>query len=190
MGFEKKKSMEIKTAPEYKTIDEILTLWKYFREDVKICLNKTPDSVFTTVPEPGRWSISEVGEHLYLTQWNIARTAPIILGKKFGSDTDEQANLDYEKMLKYFFKPTGVKNPESVAPLSKYGKQELFDLLDKAEKKLDTVLKGKEKADLQKRGLEHPYFGLLNLFNFIWVMALHENSHLVALKERTAQYSR
>lgn len=53
-------------------------------------------------------------------------------------------------------------------------------------KKLEEVTKTRTKEDLQKRGMEHPYFGVLNMFNFLWVLALHEHSHLVAVRERVS----
>lgn len=175
--------MELKLATEIDTPQELLAIWNEFRREVKSLLESVSNEKFLERPS-NRWSLSEVGEHLYLSQMNIARTLPIVLAKKFGEDTDEQESLDYEKMRNYFLKPTGVKNPESVAPTHIYSKEEVFSLLDKSQKKLENVLENKTKSELQKRGMEHPFFGLLNMFNFLWVLCLHEHSHLVAIRER------
>lgn len=176
--------MELKTAEEFKSTEELFEYWKSFRAEVKEVLKRIPADKFTISP-PGRWSISEVAEHLYLTQYNISRTIPIVYAGKFGFETDEQKFLHYEKIRDYFFRPSGVKNPDAVAPLNKYSLEQILLLLDEAELKMEKSLKNKEKSALQKRGFTHPYFGILNLFNFLWVMSLHEHSHLVALKERS-----
>jgi hypothetical protein len=175
--------MELKLANEFDSPSGILELWKGFRKEVIELLQNVSEESLCFRPE-GRWSLSEVAEHLYLSQLNVARPVPIVLAGKFGQDTDEQPDLQYQKIRDTFYKPTGVKNPTAVAPLNNYKFSELLPFLQKSEKKLEDALKGKTKTELQKRGMPHPILGVLNLFNFIWVMALHEHSHLVAIRER------
>lgn len=174
-------------ATELQSSLDILNIWTGFRKDVLDCLKKTPADKFNQRPETG-WSISEIGEHLYLTEWSFARSVPIAVGGKFGSDTDAQENLNYREMRAGLTKPRGFKNPDTVSPLSNYTLEQLLPLLEKSHKKLEEVLSKFSKADLQKRGYEHPAFGLLNLFNYSWVLALHEGAHLVALKQKTSGY--
>ncbi|MCB1178846.1 MAG: DinB family protein, partial [Leptospiraceae bacterium] len=173
--------MNFALAKDMKSPQEIVELWKAIRIETISWLNKVPDDKFQERPT-NRWSISEVAEHLYLSQWTTARPLPIILAGKFGEDVGPQPNLEYEKIRETFSKPSGVKNPEVVNPLNNYSKEEIFALLEKSEKKMEDALKGKKREDLEKRGIPHPFFGLLNNFNFFWVMALHEYSHLVAIK--------
>jgi hypothetical protein len=177
--------MEIKIAKDMKSPMEIAELWKHFRLETVELLKKVPADKFRERPE-NRWSIAELGEHLYLSQWTVARPLPIILVGKVGENVGSQPDLDYVKIKSYFSAPSGVKNPEAVQPLNNYTLEELLPLLKKSEDKLWEVLEGKTKEDLEKRGLKHPYFGLLNMFNFSWVMCLHEYSHIVALRERVA----
>lgn len=150
---------------------------------------KTPADEFTKSPEEGRWSISEVGEHLYITEWNIARSVPIIMSGRgnalFAGYTKEP---DYRMIKVTLMKPSGVKNPPSVSPLHKYSFEELLPLLNKAESKLEESINKYSKEELMKYKMEHPYFGDLHIFDFIWVMGMHENSHLAALKKRTQDY--
>ncbi len=175
--------MQLKLPTEFQSPKEIVSMWNEFRNEVKTLLSSITEKQLLEKPT-GRWSLSEVGEHLYLSQMNLARSIPIVLVGKFGESTNEQRDLDYEKIQSYFLKPSGVKNPDSVTPLNQYLQKELFDLLDKSQKKLEDVTKNRTKEELQKRGMEHPYFGVLNLFNFLWVMGLHEYSHLVAIRTR------
>jgi hypothetical protein len=181
--------MKTKLPPEIDSIDEILGIWKANREMALESLESVTPSELTMRPEGG-WSLSEVGEHLYMTQWNVGRMIPGLLAGKFGSPTGEQLDLDFRKMRVGLARPTGFKNPENLAPLHNYSLEDLRPLLEKSEKKLFEAVQGKPKADLQKRGVEHPAFGLLNLFNFLWVMALHEGLHAFAIKERVSRLKR
>jgi hypothetical protein len=181
--------MDIKYPTECSDSKEVFSIWKNFRKEVIACLQKTPADEFTKSPEEGRWSISEVGEHLYITEWNIARSVPIIMSGRgnalFGGYTKEP---DYRMIKATLMKPSGVKNPTSVSPLHKYSFEELLPLLNKAESKLEESINKYSKEELMKYKMEHPFFGDLHLFDFIWVMGMHENSHLAALKKRTQDY--
>ncbi|MCB1141344.1 MAG: DinB family protein [Leptospiraceae bacterium] len=176
--------MKKKTPTEMAHPDEIVEIWQTNRKQILEILDSISDEDLLKEPEGGGWSISEVLEHIYLSQWNIVRSVPVVLNKKFGMDTDEQPDLDYRKMAIGLSRPSGFKNPEVVAPLNKFKKDELKALLEKSEKKMLDVLKNKTKEDLTKRGMEHPAFGTLNLFNYLWVMSLHEGLHLYAIKKR------
>lgn len=181
--------MDFKLPTDCNTPTEVFSMWKHFRQEVIACLKKTPASEFTKSPEEGRWSISEVGEHLYLTQWNIARAVPVILsGRGNALFTGYETVPDYRKIQVTLLKPSGVKHPPAVAPLSKYSIEELLPLLNKAEAKLEETIQKNTKETLMKYKMAHPYFGDLHIFDFIWVMGMHENSHLSALQTRTKEF--
>lgn len=179
--------MITKIAPEYESSKEVMDLWKGFRKEVIDCLRDVPTDELIKSPE-GIWSLSEVAEHLYITQWNIARSVPTVMSGRgnsvFNGYTKEP---DYRMIRLSLSKPSGVKNPDSVAPLNKYSFAELLPLLNKAESKLEDSTNKYSKADLMKYKMEHPYFGDLHLFDFLWVMSWHEHSHLYAIKKRTKE---
>ncbi len=178
--------MKTKLPPEIDSIEEILDIWKSNRKIALEFLGSVSDVEIKQRPENG-WSLSEIGEHLYLTQWSVARMIPGVLAGKIGSPTEEQIDLDFRKMRIGLSRPTGFKNPENLTPLQNYSLKELIPLLEKSESKLNEGLREKSKTELQKRGVEHPAFGLLNLFNFLWVMALHEGLHANAIKSKVSR---
>ena len=178
--------MKTKIPTEIENIDEIVELWKSNRLTTLEYLQKVSEEELLKRPEGG-WSLSEVGEHLYLTQLNIARMIPVALGGKVGFPSQAQNDLDFRKIRVGLSRPTGFKNPENLSPLNNYPLSELLSRLTDAEKKLINNLKDKTKGDLEKRGVEHPAFGPLNLFNFLWVMSLHEGLHAYAIKQRVVQ---
>jgi hypothetical protein len=175
--------MKEKLPTELNSAEEILQIWKTNRKEATDHLTLLNDDELKARPE-GKWSISEVGEHLYISQWNVARMIPAVLSSKIGFDVGEQKDLDFRRMRIGLAKPTGFKNPENFSPLNNYSLSELNPLLEKSMKKLEENLIGKTKSELEVRGVEHPAFGPLNLFNFLWVMSLHEGLHSFAIKDR------
>jgi hypothetical protein len=182
--------MEILLPDEYNSLEDVFSLWKFFRKSTIACLEKTPKEIFTVNPDPTRWSISEVGEHLYITQNSLARTFPIVMAKKFGEDFQGYKEpIHFKLVRRSMMKPTKVKNPASVTPLNKYSLEELLPLLNSAEEKMSSFVSKFKKENLETRAMEHPIFGMLNLFHYFWVMTMHERSHLTALEDRTKEFS-
>ncbi len=175
--------MKEKLPTELNSVDEIIEIWKSNRKEAIDHLTILTDDELKSRPE-GKWSLSEVGEHLYISQWNVARMIPAVITSKIGFPVGEQNDLDFRRIRIGLAKPTGFKNPENFSPLNNYSLIELLPLLEKAMKKLEENLSGKSKSELEVRGVEHPAFGPLNLFNFLWVMSLHEGLHSYAIKDR------
>lgn len=180
--------MELKTSLEYDNIHEVLDFWKEVRSEVLSKLKLVPDELFFTRNIENTWSVGELSEHLYLSQLSVVKLIKPVLKKKIGVQVGEQSDLDYQNILHAFEKPSGRKNPENVSPRQKYPKNEIIVLLNETERKLEKNLDGLTKLELQERGFEHSILGILNLFNWIWVMSLHEYSHLISLKEKTKKF--
>ncbi|MCB1192793.1 MAG: DinB family protein [Leptospiraceae bacterium] len=180
--------MEFKTALEYQNVEEILDLWKEIRKEILLNIEATPEDMFFVRTIENKWSVGELAEHLYLTQLNVVKMLKPVLRKKIGSDIGPQPELEYQKILEGLMRPSGVQNPPSVSPKQNFQKNEIMILLQETESNLSKNLEGLNKDELQKRGFEHPIFGNLNLLNWVWVMALHEYSHLISLKEKTKQF--
>jgi hypothetical protein len=176
--------MNFRLPHEIHTTEEVVNQWKDIRSEFMLHLDKVPDGYFTVVPAYSHWSVSHLAEHVYLSQMGAVRPIPIVLSGKFGEDIPAGYSIDYPKILQAFQKPTGVKNPDAVAPKNAYTRAEIYSLLKKAENKMISVTEGRSKEDLCRRGVPHPAFGLLHHFDWLWVMSLHEYSHLVGLKER------
>lgn len=165
--------------------DEFIQVWKENRSELVKFIDAMPEDRFIAKPEKG-WSASEVAEHLYLTQWNLARSIPVVLGGKFGLDASQlKEDLRYETLFKLVSKPRGAKNPEDVGPKGGMDKKMAIESLQKSMDRFEKNLSGKTKADLKSRGMEHPFFGPISLFDWLWVMSNHEYSHITAIFQKT-----
>lgn len=170
--------------PEIKDAKELMNIWTEYRKEVFQILQNIPSENFATTPPEGGWSASEIAEHLYLVELSLARSIPIVLAKKFGVDSSECPPPDYRKILLLMAKPRKAKNPENTTPLSKYDLETAITNLSKSHEKLIKNSVIHAKSDLSSRGMEHPFWGNITLFDWLWVMGMHENSHLYALRKK------
>ena len=77
-----------------------------------------------------------------------------------------------------------VKNPEAVNPGKNYPREKIMELLDKSENKLESLVRSSSREEMGKRFFTHPFYGKITLFEWIWIMALHELRHLKILQQR------
>ena len=170
----------MKNPLDAKSPDDLISFWKAIRKELISFIDALSEQQFNSRDLPG-WNASEICEHVYLTQFSIARIIPVILKGKFGEDTSKKPDADYNEIIKAFSAPTGVQNPESVTPLSNYGRDECKEKLAFSMSKLEKSLEKTSIPAMKLRGYQHPFLGELNLVEAVWSLALHEQMHLQAL---------
>ncbi len=169
---------------QVKTPQEMLDQWKKFRSQVTEYLKSIPESEYAAQPQAGGWSPSQIAEHLYLTQWSMARAVPAILGGKIGLPAEDCQKLDYDTYESDILKTGNAEAPDVVVPKESWDLSTSLEQLDKAMEKTEKVITGKSKEDLEKRGIPHAIFGGVNLMDWMWIQAYHEIRHLNALKRK------
>ncbi|MBI40893.1 MAG: hypothetical protein CMF59_14945 [Leptospiraceae bacterium] len=169
---------------QVKTPQEMLDQWKKFRSQVTEYLKSIPESEYAAQPQAGGWSPSQIAEHLYLTQWSMARAVPAILGGKIGLPAEDCQKLDYDTYESDILKTGNAEAPDVVVPKESWDLSTSLEQLDKAMEKTEKVISGKSKEDLEKRGIPHAIFGGVNLMDWMWIQAYHEIRHLNALKRK------
>ena len=169
---------------QVKSPDEMLQQWKEFRKQVVDYLKSIPESEFQAAPEGGGWSPSQIAEHLYLTQWNMARAVPAILGGKVGLDGSECVTIDYDSVEGEVLATGNADAPEVVIPSQNWDLTTSLEHLQKAMDKAEKGVTGKTREQLEARGIPHAIFGPVNLMDWMWIQAYHEIRHLNALKRK------
>ena len=163
---------------------EFIDVWKENRAELVKFIEGMTEDRFIAKPEKG-WSASEIEEHLYLSQWNLARSIPIVLGGKFGLEKSQlKQDVPYETLFNLVSRPRGAKNPEEVGPKGGMDKKTALESLQKAMDRLEKNVSGRPAEDLKSRGLDHPFFGPISLYDWLWAMCNHEFSHGTALLEK------
>ncbi|MCB1169423.1 MAG: DinB family protein [Leptospiraceae bacterium] len=163
---------------------ELLDQWKDFRTQVVDYLKSIPESEFNAAPGEGGWSPSQIAEHLYLTQWNMARAVPAIVAGKVGLSADECATLDYDAYEDQIMQTGNAEAPEIVLPKENWDLATCLENLQKAMDKTEKAISGKTTEQLESRGIPHAIFGGVNLMDWMWIQAYHELRHLNALKRK------
>jgi len=171
--------MEIKEAPDYSTVEELTDSWKQIRKELLFFIEALPEETFSQHRDD-HWSFSKVCEHLYLSQLPVG----IIIKKLLKSPPEHAAAPDYSELKARLLAEKNVKNPDIVSPAHEYSREEIKSHLEKSEAKMLSSLQGLQKADLAARTLEHPLAGKVSLFDWLWIMVLHEKRHLEIMRRR------
>ncbi|MCE9597680.1 MAG: hypothetical protein K8S54_06905 [Spirochaetia bacterium] len=169
--------------PEIKEVQEIVGVWRSNRDEIVNFMKRMPPDRFISKPKQG-WSATEIAEHLYLSQWNLARAIPIVLGGKAGQDKSELKEPEYEAIFEFLIKPRGAKNPVEVGPQGGMDQPTAFAALEKAMERMEKNTTGKSLEQMASRGMQHPYFGPISLTDWLWVMTNHEYGHAMVLFEK------
>lgn len=174
----------LKTPPEIQDPQELYLEWEKVRQEAIKIIEKIPAEKFRQRLSDKSWSASELTEHLYLSQFQLARLIKAVLAGKLGQNSDSFPKLDYQRIQIAQAKPKGAKNPKSVGPSGNWEKGDALSSLNKAMNRLKKNMHKKTAAELRYRGFDHPFFGPMNLLDWIWTMILHEKGHLVALSQK------
>lgn len=168
---------------------EILDYWATKRTTLTDFLKQLPENELFTPPAAGGWSAGQIADHIMLSQMGVARTVPIVLKGKFGADSDgpdfpRRGDRDYAEIRQALARPTGAKNPDPVTPADQKPLEVILAELEKSQSRLEKNTGGKTIEELRARGYEHPFFGQLNLLEWMWTMALHEEMHIQAMLKK------
>ena len=170
--------MNIQTPDEFTDVDSLLEFWKQIRKNLSEKLNQISPEEFIRIPEKG-WSFAQLAEHLYLSQIAVA----FIITKSRLSEV-KPLKPDYNGIIDAYLNKKGMQNPVEVGPKNNYPKEKILSILGKADRKMHDVALKSGKEGLQKRGWSHPFAGDISVFDFIWLMAIHEYSHYENLLKR------
>lgn len=163
---------------------ELLEQWKDFRNQVVEYLQTIPEAEYRAAPAEGGWSPSQIAEHLYLTQWSMARVLPAVIAGKVGLSAEDCAQIDYDEYEAQILQTGNAEAPDMVMPREDWDLPTSIENLHHAMDKTEKALQGKSMEQLENRGIPHAIFGGVTLKDWIWIQAYHELRHLQALQRK------
>ncbi len=175
---------ELPYPPDVTSLAPYIEGWHSRRRRLNEILESIPEEKFKTPPPQGGWSASQLAEHLYLVQIQFALGIPGALSGKFGADAVDMPVRDYAAITNVMQAPVGIKNPAPVSPETGFDKEKSITSLRRAMDRLERALAGRTPGDLRKRAMDHALFGKLDLLEWVFVLALHENQHLVSVERK------
>ncbi|MFZ3588737.1 DinB family protein [Bacillus sp. DJP31] len=124
------------------------------------------------------WSLSEILEHLYLVEQKITK------GIVFYSSQPE-AEPTSEKPIHYIVdRSKKIQAPKNVHPTGvEISKEQHLLRLEASRKSLLETVSSIDEPILKERSFPHPFLGPLSLFQWIEVVSLHENRHIMQMQE-------
>lgn len=138
-----------------------------------------------TKPAPNKWSISQICDHLYLTEQVVAKAIEYgVKGKDYELVAPKPIHILSDRTQNF-------DSPEITQPTEDpFEVDTLLNLLVNSRETLLNLLRSiDDPSSLTKKAANHPAFGELSLNQWIDLLYLHEQRHIEQIKEvKSAKY--
>ncbi|WP_449539148.1 DinB family protein [Ferdinandcohnia sp. Marseille-Q9671] len=134
---------------------------------------------FNERPGEDKWSIAKVCHHLVLVELVTAKVIDL------GLNETENSNRKRKDISLILDRTRKMKAPQIVEPSSeRFEVQQIIKMLDHSRKKLlETIIEINDPTILKKKSMEHPAFGIIPLDQWIDLVYLHEQRHIMQIRE-------
>ena len=171
-------------------IDVLATL-DASRQALRDSMAAIPPAVRTARPAPDRWSPVDIVEHLSLVE---SRFSAVVGGKiadalNAGLEPEQLAREPLpEKIRTMLGDRTGKRTaPEAAVPSGTMNEQAAWTAADKARAGFRAAVLSADGLGLSGVVHEHPFFGPLNVYQWVELIAAHEMRHVAQVRETAAQ---
>lgn len=147
-------------------------------------VTEVPDSKFNIQPEEGSWSVAQVVEHLYRSEFGI----PKLFQGETQKDIDRAPDAYIEQMRKQFLesdrkmKASGIILPRE----GESSKEELISKFELNRTKISELI-GKLDPDELCLSFKHPIFGYLTRQEWAHFNIIHTQRHLGQIQRILSQ---
>jgi hypothetical protein len=171
-------------------IDVLATL-DASRRALRESMAAIPPAIRTTRPAPDRWSPVEIVEHLSLVE---SRFSAVVGGKiadalhgGLGPEQQPREPLP-EKIRTTLADRSGKRTaPEAAIPSGGMTEAAAWAAADRAREGFRAAMLSADGRSLSGVIHEHPFFGPLNVYQWVELIAAHEMRHVAQVRETAAQ---
>ena len=170
---------------------DVLTTLDASRQALRESMAAIPPAARTTRPGPDRWSPVDIVEHLSLVE---SRFSAVVGGKiadalNAGLAAEQQAREPLpEKIRTMLADRTGKRTaPEAAVPTGTMNESAAWAAADKARASFRAAVMSADGRALSDVIHEHPFFGPLNVYQWVELIAAHEMRHVAQVREVAAQ---
>lgn len=161
------------------------------RQALRESIAAIPPEARTARPAPDRWSPVDIVEHLSLVE---ARFSAVVGGKisdalhsGLGPEGQPREPLP-ERIRTMLADRTGKRTaPEAAIPSGRLDEAEAWAAADTARAGFRAALLSADGRALNGVIHEHPFFGPLNVYQWVELIACHEMRHVAQVREAAAQ---
>ena len=161
------------------------------RQALRHTMATIPATARTERPGPDRWSPVEIVEHLSLVE---TRFSAVVGGKisdalntGLGPEAGARTPLP-EKIQTMLADRTGKRTaPDAAIPTGSMNEAAAWEAADKARQGFRAAVLSADGLALSGVIHEHPFFGPLNVYQWVELIAAHEMRHVAQVREAAAQ---
>jgi hypothetical protein len=170
---------------------DVLAALDASRQALRKAVEAIPPAGRTTRPGPERWSPVEIVEHLSLVE---SRFSAVVGGKiadalhaGLGPERETREPLP-DRIRTLLADRTGKRNaPEAAIPSGMMDERAAWAAADTARAGFRAAVLSADGLGLSGVIHEHPFFGPLNVYQWVELIAAHEMRHVAQVREAAAQ---
>ncbi len=177
-----------RVTPVHPRTTELLRHLDVQHERLRNAVESIPREQRETKPNPQRWSVAEVIEHLSIVESRIARVfdAKLAEARTAGAVREERddspvvGSIDMDRVLDRSRRITAA---ESSLPSGKLDADAAWSALERARNALRDSVRGADGLALGEIVQPHPVLGPINLYQWIAFVGGHEARHAAQVME-------
>jgi uncharacterized damage-inducible protein DinB len=163
----------------YHTIAEIMEANRQAEGRLIEAISNLNETQANFRPDPSRWTIAEIAEHIGIVNGGFLRLMRKFLGEAEASPKAPSSDLNLRNTLinekGEQFEP--FEAPERVRPKGGVGIVDSISSIRATSKEMVELQPRIEAVDLSEQTFSHPVFGPLNAYQWLLLLGEHENRH-------------
>ncbi|MBK5188611.1 MAG: DinB family protein [Gemmatimonadaceae bacterium] len=175
-------------APLHPRIQELIDYITMHRDALHEAVSTVPSELRERKPEPGRWSVAEVLEHLSLIEGRVAALltmhATAARTKGIGPDPETSSVVaSFVNPHNVTDRTTKIVAPKPVTPTGTLDTPGGTQALQQSRAAMLDSLHGANGVSLESLVQAHPVLGPLNMYHWIVALGLHDARHAAQIRE-------
>ena len=169
-------------------IQELIDFLAMHRRELLDDVASVPPALRDRKPEPGKWSVAEVLEHLTMIERRVAAlvTMQVAAAREQGVGPDPDTSSVVASFANADILTNRAKKlvtPKAGVPTGAIDTTAGTEALDQAHAAMVAALRDANGVSLQNLVAAHPVLGPLNLYHFVVALGLHDARHAAQIRE-------
>ena len=165
----------------YNSVAEIFEAIDKTRNELKQRVSSLTEEQKNSRSGENGWSVSEIVEHLATVESGVVRIAAKLLAKAEADGVKSDGTLN--PPVSFVEQTKSIENrklqaPERIHPQGAQSLSESLAKLDENRRALSEMRSRIEAVDSTATAFPHPFFGNLNLYEWLAMVGMHEARHL------------
>ena len=162
------------------------------RVELLATVDSVPQPLREARPTEEAWSVAEILEHLMIVERGVAKLVALKLGEMQAlpdppREAPDDVPVDVAKLRKLADRSTRLPAPERVLPRGELSAEEALSALLLSRAALLDQLNAADGYALSTASHPHPFFGPLDVYEWVYMIGGHELRHMAQIRDVAAQ---